>query len=51
VAEEPAAAAETPPPLGLRLEVDFEAGEVVLRLDDDSDPVRFVHEDGRWRAD
>jgi pSer/pThr/pTyr-binding forkhead associated (FHA) protein len=37
------------PPLALRLEVDFDAGEVVLRLDDESEPVRFVHEDGRWR--
>jgi pSer/pThr/pTyr-binding forkhead associated (FHA) protein len=52
VAPEVAAAEEAsppPPPLGLRLEVDFEAGEVVLRLDDESEPVRFVHEDGRWR--
>jgi hypothetical protein len=22
---------------------------VILRLDDESEPVRFVHEDGRWR--
>ena len=48
VEEEPAPAA--PPRLSLRLDVDFEAGEAELALDDESEPVRLVLEDGRWRA-
>jgi pSer/pThr/pTyr-binding forkhead associated (FHA) protein len=38
------------PPVSIRLEVDFAAREVVLRVDDDSDPVRLVFDAGRWRA-
>jgi hypothetical protein len=45
--EQPAAAPL--PPLSLRLDFDPEAGEVTLRLSEDSDPVRLVYEDGRWR--
>ena len=46
---------EPPPPepplprLSLRLEVDFESGEAWIELDEESDPVRLVNEDGRWR--
>lgn len=51
----PAAVEEEPAPaplprLSLRLEVDFEAGEAEIALDDESEPVRLVLEDGRWRA-
>ena len=38
-----------PPPLSLHLSFDPAAGEVLLRLDDESDPVRLVYENGRWR--
>jgi serine/threonine-protein kinase len=41
--------AAAPPPFSLRLDFDPEAGEVTLRLDDDSDAVRLIFEDGRWR--
>jgi serine/threonine protein kinase len=37
------------PPFSIRLDVDPAAGEVSLRLDEESDPVRFVYENGRWR--
>ena len=37
------------PPFSLRLDFDPEAGEVTLRLDDDSDPVKLVYENGSWR--
>ena len=49
---EPAAEPPTqasPPPLSLRLEFDPALGEVTLMLGDDSDPVRLIYEDGRWR--
>ena len=36
------------PPLSLQLDFDPAAGEVTLRLDDESDPVRLVYENGRW---
>jgi predicted component of type VI protein secretion system len=39
-----------PPPLSLRIEVDFAAREARLRLDDASEPVRLVFESGAWRA-
>jgi serine/threonine protein kinase len=39
----------TPPPLSLRLDFDPATREVVLRLDEEGDSVRLVHEDGRWR--
>jgi pSer/pThr/pTyr-binding forkhead associated (FHA) protein len=48
VEEEPAAAPL--PRLSLRLEIDFEAGEAEIALDDESEPIRLVLEDGRWRA-
>jgi serine/threonine protein kinase len=38
----------SPPPLSLHLSFDPAAGEVLLRLDDDSDPVRLVYTNGRW---
>ncbi len=37
------------PPFSIRLDIDPTAGEVVLRLDEESDPVRLVYENGRWR--
>jgi serine/threonine protein kinase len=37
------------PRLSLRLEVDFESGEAWIELDEQSDPVPLVNEDGRWR--
>jgi serine/threonine protein kinase len=39
----------TPPPLSLRLDFDPATREVVLRLDEEGDSVRLIHEDGRWR--
>ena len=39
----------SPPPLSLHLSFDPAAGEVTLRLDDESDPVRLVYENGRWK--
>jgi pSer/pThr/pTyr-binding forkhead associated (FHA) protein len=38
-----------PPPLALRLEVDFAGLEARLALDPSSDPVEFVFEAGAWR--
>ena len=51
---EPAAPAEqpaltVPPRLALRVEFDFEAGEGRIELEDGSDSVRLVLEDGAWR--
>jgi serine/threonine-protein kinase len=37
------------PPLSLRLDFDPAAGELTIRLDDESDPVKVVYENGRWR--
>jgi hypothetical protein len=36
--------------LSLRLEVDFEAREVLLALGEDSEPLRLVFDSGAWRA-
>jgi hypothetical protein len=36
------------PPFSVRLDIDPAAGEVTLRLDEESDPVRLVYENGRW---
>jgi serine/threonine-protein kinase len=47
-----AAPGEPTPPLprvALRIELDLEAGEAHVTLDDSSDSVRLVFEDGRWR--
>jgi serine/threonine-protein kinase len=38
-----------PPRLSIQLDFDPAAGEVILRLGDDSDPVRLIYENGRWR--
>jgi hypothetical protein len=38
------------PPFSIQLEVDFATREAILRLDDESDPVRLVLDAGRWRA-
>jgi pSer/pThr/pTyr-binding forkhead associated (FHA) protein len=38
-----------PPPLGLRLEVDFAAGEARVLLDGDGDVIQLRHVDGAWR--
>lgn len=37
------------PRLSLRLDVDWEAGEVLLGLGDESEQVRLAYEGGRWR--
>jgi hypothetical protein len=37
------------PPLALRLEISAETGEARIHFEEDSEPVRLVHEDGRWR--
>jgi hypothetical protein len=39
-----------PPPLSLRIDVDFAAGEARVALGDQSDQVRLAYEDGRWRV-
>jgi pSer/pThr/pTyr-binding forkhead associated (FHA) protein len=39
----------TVPRVSLRLELDLEAGEARLQLDEGSDTVRLVFEDGAWR--
>ena len=50
-APEPPVAEEGPPPrLSLRLDVDLASGEARLALDESSEPVRIVHEDGRWQV-
>ena len=36
------------PPLSIQLDFDPSGSEVVLRLSDDSDPVRLIYENGRW---
>jgi Protein kinase domain/FHA domain len=49
---EPSEPAGPPAPLprvSLRIELDLEAGEAHVALDDSSDSVRLVFEDGRWR--
>ena len=38
-----------PPRLAFRVELDFEAGEARVELDESSDSVRIVLEDGAWR--
>jgi pSer/pThr/pTyr-binding forkhead associated (FHA) protein len=38
-------------PFTLRIDVDPAAGKATVSLDDDSDQVSLVHEDGRWRLD
>jgi pSer/pThr/pTyr-binding forkhead associated (FHA) protein len=55
---EPAAESVAAPPaaiveaegLSLRLEVDFEAREVLLALGEDAEPVHLVFDSGAWRA-
>jgi hypothetical protein len=47
--EEAAGEPSVAPRLSLRIDVDLEAGEARLELDPDSDPVRLVYRDGRWR--
>ena len=52
----PPAAVPTPEPepasparLSLRIEIDFEAGEATVTLDEGAEGVRLVHERDRWR--
>ena len=45
----PAALAE-PSRHALRIEVDWDARELRLELDEDSEPVTLLYEDGRWRV-
>lgn len=40
---------EPAPVLDLHIQIDLEAGEATVALDDASEAVRFVHEDGRWQ--
>jgi len=44
-----AAGPVVPPRLAFRVELDFEAGEARVELDESSDSVRIVLEDGAWR--
>jgi len=44
---DPATAASLPP-LSIQLDFDPSASEVVLRLGDESDPVRLIYKNGRW---
>lgn len=44
-----AAGPVVPPRLAFRVEMDFEAGEARVELDESSDSVRIVLEDGAWR--
>jgi hypothetical protein len=37
------------PPLSLHIEFDPATGEVRLDLGDESEPLRLVYEEGRWR--
>jgi serine/threonine-protein kinase len=46
---DPATEPSAPPRLSLRIEVDLESREARLELDPESEPVRLVFEDGRWR--
>ncbi len=41
----------TPASLSLRIDVDFATGEGQLVLQDGSEPVRFVLDEGTWRAE
>jgi serine/threonine protein kinase len=36
------------PPFSIRLDIDPAAGKVTLKLDEESDPVTLVYENGRW---
>jgi hypothetical protein len=36
------------PPFSIQLDIDPAGGEVTVRLDPDSDPVKLVYENGRW---
>ena len=46
---EASSSASVSPPLALRLEISAETGEARIHFDEDSEPVRLVYEDGRWR--
>jgi FHA domain len=46
---EPEPAPQVAAPLSLRLEVDWEAREIVVDLGEDSEPIRLVADDGGWR--
>ena len=35
--------------ISLRVDIDMEAGEAAITLDETADEVKLVHEDGRWR--
>jgi predicted component of type VI protein secretion system len=48
-APEPAAPAL--PRLELRLDVDFEAGRASLEINGEAQPVKLVHDNGRWRVE
>jgi predicted component of type VI protein secretion system len=48
-AEDAGAGTAPVPPLALRVQVDIEAGEAFIELDEGADAVRLVLENGRWR--
>ncbi len=48
-AGEPGPAPPDTSSFALRIEVDLDAGQVTVALDDTSDEVRLVRQDGRWR--
>jgi pSer/pThr/pTyr-binding forkhead associated (FHA) protein len=48
--EIPAPASASPPPLTLKLEVDFEAREARIELGEDGESMRLVFEDERWQT-
>jgi pSer/pThr/pTyr-binding forkhead associated (FHA) protein len=48
-APEPTTEVESPPAVSLRLEIDFSAREAKIALNDASDSVRLVFDDGAWR--
>ena len=50
VGEPTPAPASASPRLSLRLEVDFESGEVTLGIDEDSEPIRLEREGRGWRV-
>ena len=41
--------APSAPPFAIRIEVDPENGKATVSLDESSDQVNLVYEDGRWR--
>lgn len=54
IAAEPEPETSEPPDparFALRIEVDLEAGQATVALDESADQVRLIHRDGRWRLE